>query len=230
MSLKMRYGEIDLLRAAAIVLMVIFHSVYDLKEFAGINIDYQAPFWFIEGKTSAVLFIFVSGLSCGFSKSPAGRGIKVLFFGMVITVVTYLFLKEEYVRFGILHFLGIAMILSVTLLRLSSGMLWGLAGASALLGFWFQGQQVNTSLLLPLGLVYDGFKSIDYYPLLPYLTVTILGILAYRRFYAGRTEPLIDIKFNSRLIQFLSSNSLVIYLLHQPIILFIIFIVKGNFL
>jgi len=225
--MKMRHGELDVLRAAAIVLMVMFHLVYDLKEFAGVNIDYQAPLWFFIGKTSALLFIFISGLCSGFSRFTVRRGIKVLFYGMVITVVTYLFMKDEYVRFGILHFLGVAMILSgILLFRLSSWTLWGLASSSALLGFWVKGQVVNTSLLVPFGLLYNGFSTIDYYPLFPYLAVTILGILAYRHFYARRTEPLVAFELNSELVRWLSRNSLGIYLLHQPIILFIIFIVN----
>jgi len=221
-----RYGEIDVLRAMAIVLMVLFHLVYDLKEFAGLNIDYQAPFWFLIGKTSALLFIFISGLASGFSSSPAKRGLIVLFFGMVITIVTYLFMKEEYVRFGILHFLGVTMILSPFLFKLSSRMLWGLVGSFALLGFWFKGQVIETSLFLPFGLMYDGFSSLDYYPLFPYLAMTILGILAYRGFYAQRKEPLFSLRLNFKLTKWLSQNSLGIYLIHQPIILLIIFTVK----
>ena len=56
------------------MLMVLFHLVYDLKEFAGVNIDYQAPLWFLIGKISALLFIFISGLSSGFSRSPCKAG------------------------------------------------------------------------------------------------------------------------------------------------------------
>lgn len=224
--METRYGEIDSLRAVAIVLMVLFHLVYDLKEFAGVNIDYQAPFWFSIGKTSALLFIFISGLSSGFSRSPVSRGLKVLFYGVVITIVTYLFMKEEYVRFGILHFLGVTMILSPLIFRLSSRTLWGLVGSFALLGFWFKGQVVGTSLFLPFGLMYDGFSSIDYYPLFPYLAVTLLGILAYRHFYARRKEPLFSFRLNFELTKWLSQNSLGIYLIHQPIILLIISIVN----
>jgi len=224
--MEIRYGEIDVLRAVAIVLMVLFHLVYDLKEFAGVNIDYQAPLWFLIGKTSALLFIFISGLSSGFSRSSVRRGFKVLFFGMVITVVTYLFMKDEYVRFGILHFLGVAMILSPFIFRLSSRMLWGLVGSFTVLGLWFEGQILQTSLFLPFGLMYDGFSSIDYYPLFPYLAVTILGILAYRHFYAQRTKSLFPFRLNFELAKWLSRNSLGIYLIHQPIILLIIFGVK----
>ena len=221
-----RHGEIDVLRACAIVLMVLFHLVYDLKEFAGVRIDYQSPFWFFIGKASALLFIFISGLSSGFSRSPVRRGVKVLIYGMVITLVTYLFMKDEYVRFGILHFLGVTMILSSLLVRLPSWTLWGLAGSSAVLGFWFKEQVLKTSLLLPLGLMYDGFGSMDYYPLFPYLAVTLLGILAYRLFYAQRTESLFPFQLNSKWIKWLSRNSLSIYLVHQPLLLLVIFLIK----
>lgn len=221
-----RHGELDVLRAGAIVLMVLFHLVYDLKEFAGVSINYQSPFWFFVGKASALLFIFLSGLSSGFSRSPVRRGVKVLFYGMVITVVTYLFMKDEYVRFGILHFLGVTMIMSPLLARLSSWTLWGLVASSAVLGFWFKVQVLKTSLLVPFGLMYDGFGSIDYYPLFPYLSVTLLGILAYRYFYAQRTEPRLSFQLNSERIKWLSRNSLGIYLVHQPVLLLVIFIIK----
>ncbi|ODA41484.1 heparan-alpha-glucosaminide N-acetyltransferase [Desulfosporosinus sp. BG] len=224
--LSQRYEEIDVLRALAIGLMVVFHLVYDLKEFAGVDIDYQDPFWFVIGKTSALLFIFISGLSSGFSKSSVRRGLKVLFWGMVITVVTYLFMKEEYVRFGILHFLGVTMILSPLVSRLSSRTLWVLVVPIVLLGLWFNGLAVGTGLFIPFGLMNDGFSSLDYYPLFPYFAVTILGILAYRRFYAQRTKSLFSFRLNSNLTKWLSRNSLGIYLIHQPIILFIIFVVN----
>lgn len=226
MSSGLRRGEIDVLRATAIVLMVLFHLIYDLKEFAGININYQDPVWFLVGKTSALLFIFISGLASGFSRSPVRRGFKVLLYGMGITVVTYLVMKDMYVRFGILHFLGVTMILSTFLYSLSSRMLWGLAGSSALLGFWFKGQVLETSLFIPFGLIYKEFGSMDYYPIFPYVAVTLLGILAYRHLYAQRVEPLFRYRLNCKPILWLSRNSLVIYLLHQPIILLIIFSIK----
>lgn len=224
-GINARYGEIDFLRAAAIILMILFHLVYDLRVFAGVNIDYQSPFWSVIGKASALLFIFISGLSSGFSRSPVRRGLKVLFFGMGITLVTYLIFNDQYIRFGILHFLGVAMILSPLLLRLSSWILWIMAAFSVILGFWFKEQVLNTNLLLPFGLKYEGFTTLDYYPLLPYLAVTILGVLAYRHSYARRREPLFSFRLKSKPIKWLSRNSLGIYLAHQPILLFLIFLI-----
>jgi len=232
MTSGQRYGEIDLLRAIAIVLMVLFHLVYDLREFAdlsefaGINLNYLNPVWFCIGKASALLFIFISGLASGFSRFPVRRGVKVLSYGMVITIVTYLAMKDMYVRFGILHLLGVTMILSPFIYSLSSRVLWALAGVSALLGFWFEELVLETSLLLPFGLMYKEFGSIDYYPLFPYMSVTFLGALAYRYFYAQRTKPLFVFRLNFKPILWLSRNSLKIYLVHQPIILLIIFSIR----
>lgn len=225
------YGEIEFFRALAIVLMVIFHLVYDLQEFAGVNVNYQDPFWFWLGKTAALLFMFIAGLSSGFSRSSVKRGFKVLLYGMGITLVTYLVMKDQYVRFGILHFLGVTMILSPLLSRLSSIALGVLAATSALLGFAFQGHRwVETSLLLPFGLMNEGFQSMDYYPLFPYLGMTILGILAYRHFYEHRSVPRFSFQLKSEPIRWLSRNSLVIYLVHQPLLIFsiisILFLIK----
>ena len=228
-----RYSGIDLLRAAAILLMVAFHLTYDLREFAGVNVDYRAPFWLMVGKMSGFLFIFVSGLCCGLSRAPARRGLKVFLLGLLVTAVTYLTVKEEYVRFGILHFLGVAMILSPLFLKLPSRVLVLLAAVIAALGFWFRTLLATTFLLLPLGLMYPGFDTIDYYPLFPYLGISILGILAYRYFYAeGKTfsgssyRNRLENLPAPKLAQWLSRNSLRIYLVHQPIFLAIIYLLN----
>lgn len=222
-----RYGEIDVLRAAAIVLMVFFHLVYDLQVFAGVNIDYNSPFWFWVGKASALLFILISGLANGFSRSPVRRGLKVLGWGMVITLFTYLAMPEDYVRFGILHFLGVTMVLYPLFSKLSSGFLWVLAVCSAALGFWLHEKVWTTYLFIPFGLKYPGFTTIDYYPLFPYIAVTFLGILIYRHIYAPSLEgPFPGFQLHSGLVKWLSRNSLGIYLIHQPLILGLIFFLK----
>jgi len=54
-----RIFEIDLLRTVAIILMIIFHIIYDLNEFAGIDINYKSGFWYWEGRVAALIFIFI---------------------------------------------------------------------------------------------------------------------------------------------------------------------------
>lgn len=220
-----RIWEIDFIRAIAIILMVIFHIVYDLNEFVDINIDYQNGFWYWEGKVSALLFIFLAGISCGYSKNNVKRGIKVLAFAMVITFITYILFREQYVRFGILHFLGISMLLFPLLKRINNLFLFTSAMVIALAAAPLKSVLADTSLLLPLGVMYRGFTSVDYYPLSPYLSMFILGILAYKLYYYKK-RSLFKFSYENEYISMISKNSLMIYLLHQPIIVGTIFFVK----
>lgn len=221
-----RLKEIDLLRALAIILMVAYHLAYDLKEYAGVNTNYEGPFWHRVGTLSALLFIFLSGLCSGFSKNPLRRGFQIFGYGMGITLVTYVFIRATYIRFGILHFLGIAMILTPLLKLIPSRLLALLSLLSALIGFQAKKIFVPVGYLLPLGLRSREFGSIDYYPLFPYLSVTILGILFYKYFFLEGQKPLFNklqsLRFTGpyfRIVEGLSKNSLAVYLIHQPIVL-----------
>ena len=222
---KERIWEIDLLRAIAIILMVTFHIVFDLNQFVDIDINYQSGFWYWEGKISALIFIFLAGISSGFSKNNVRRGIKVFAFAMAITLVTYIVFKEQYIRFGILHFLGISMILFSALKRMNNFFLVISALAVALAAIPMQTALGGTSLLLPLGVRYSGFSTVDYYPLSPYLSVFILGILAHKLFYYKK-QSLFKFSYKNKHISGISRNSLTIYLIHKPVIILMIFLLK----
>lgn len=220
-----RIWELDFLRAIAIVLMVIFHFVYDLNEFVGLNIDYMNGFWYWEGKASALLFMFVSGISSGLSKNTVRRGFKVLGFGMVLTLVTFIAFREEYIRFGILHFLGFSMIIFPVIYRMKNWMIFLLSAIIAFSYIPLKDAVVDTSLLVPVGIMYNGFVSMDYYPLIPYLPVFMIGVLVYKLYYKNK-RSLFNFTIENKYISVLSKNSLLIYLLHQPVLLAIIFTMK----
>ena len=217
-----RIWEVDLLRAIAILLMIVFHIVYDLNQFAGIDINYHTGFWYWEGQLAAMLFMFVAGISSGLTRSNIlYAGLKLIGIGMIISVVTYAVFVDAYVRFGILHFMGTSMILSRYLKKLSTWVLFELAVVIGIVGFAFKNITINTSILLPLGLTYPGFRTVDYYPLVPYLSIFIVGMIAYKIYYYKR-ESLFDFQWNNRIVMFLSRHSLFIYIIHQPIIIGII--------
>ncbi|MHB1407346.1 MAG: heparan-alpha-glucosaminide N-acetyltransferase [Desulfitobacteriaceae bacterium] len=227
--MRTRIHELDLIKTLAIVLMVVYHLIYDLKEFANFPIDYHALFWHTLQKTSALLFIFVSGVSSGLSRNPLRQGLKIFSYGLIITAITYLVMPEQYVRFGILHFLGVATLILFFLRKQKIPVLIILAILSATIGFTLNKLYLPTPLLLPIGVKYPEFGSVDYFPIFPYLSVSILGLIAYRLFYmkARRENPgflqprrtFLPISLSSSL----SKHSLMIYLVHQPLLLGAIF-------
>lgn len=220
-----RIFEIDLLRVMAIGLMVVYHLVYDLSTYGNVGVNYEAPFWFWVGKLSALSFILVAGISSGMSRNSVRRGLKVFGFGMVLTVVTYFFDSHEYIRFGILHFLGVSMMLFPILNMLKKWQLAILGIIAFVLGQLAMQATVGTFLLLPFGLMYNGFSTMDYYPIFPYIADFILGILIFKLYYYKR-KSFLKGQYNSKVINFISKNSLKIYLIHQPIILVIIYMIN----
>ena len=81
------------------------------------------------------------------------------------------------------------MILFPLLNRLSkTGLVIG-AVAIALLGIPVQRIFADTALLLPLGIMYDEFVSADYYPLVPYLSIFMLGVLAFKNALLQTSQP-----------------------------------------
>lgn len=226
---KNRIWEIDLMRFVAIVLMVTFHFIYDLREFAGVNVEYEFGFWRFVGAASAIIFMFVSGISSGFSRNTLKRGLKVLGFGIIITIATYFFDSTQYIRFGILHFLGVSMMLFPLLKKMNRWVLLIMAVLGFIAGKYIESTTVNTFLLLPLGFMYGGFASMDYYPLFPYISYFILGVLCYKLFYY-KGKSLFRFSFSPKIVQLVSSHSLSIYLLHQPILMGAVFaaVALGN--
>jgi len=211
----------------AILLMASFHIVFDLNEFAGIDIDYLSGFWYWAGKASALAFIFLAGISSGFSNNTIKRGVRLLAFAIVITIVTYIAFREEYIRFGILHFLGISMVLSPLLKKFNNALLLISAIVIAVISLPLGNTLAGTSLLLPFGVMYRGFETLDYYPLIPYLSVFMIGIFVYKIYYY-RKQSLFKLNYENQYISTISKNSLLIYLLHQPIIAATIFLLNRQ--
>lgn len=226
-----RVWEIDFIRTIAIIMMVIFHFVYDLVLIADYSINYKSGFWFWQGQLAALLFIFVSGISSGFtSRAIRIVGLQLFSLGMLISMASFLYFADNYVRFGILHLLGTAMFVYPWLQKLSVQTLSWLAGLLFAGGMLAKYQTVNTFLLIPIGFMYPGFRSVDYYPLMPYLAVFILGVIAWKIWYY-RGMSLFSFAIKHPIINFLSSHSLAIYVLHQPIlIVMILFLLRLNIL
>lgn len=219
--MKRRIWEIDFLRVIAVIFMIIFHFIYDLTEFTNANVYYYNTPWRQIGTSAAFLFIFVSGVSSGLSGGNIKRGFKVVSYGIVVTIATYIFLPDQYIRFGILHFLGVSMMISPILHKLNK---WILLFLAILIAYNpLQNILASGPLLLPLGIKYLGFASLDYYPLIPYLWIFILGILVYKIYYYKK-KSIFSFTFEHPYITFISKNSLIIYLIHQPIIIAILFL------
>ncbi len=231
-----RFWELDFLRGIAIIMMAIFHLLFDLYYFGGYSIDVNSGFWLIFARATAFIFLFLIGicLSISYSKRPnriwlknLKRGLKVFGFGLIITAVTFLAFGGGFIVFGVLHFIGISVILSSVFLRFGKlNILFTLV--FLLFGFYIQGFIFDFPWLLWLGLQPTGFYTFDYFPIFPWFGVILLGVFFGGVFYknGNRMFRIMDLgRHNTtKVFNFLGKHSLIAYLLHQPIIVLILYL------
>ncbi|PIQ78606.1 hypothetical protein COV82_00380 [Candidatus Peregrinibacteria bacterium CG11_big_fil_rev_8_21_14_0_20_46_8] len=217
--MRTRFVEIDVLRALAIVAMIIFHLVFDLDLFDVIEIDMQQTFWQGLALFVQIIFIVTTGITLVIASERGLRprivhAAKIFAFGMIITLVTSLLFPERAVVFGILHFMGVAIVLALPLLRFS---MWNaLLGAAIILA---------TPWLAPLIQIDASGQPLDYFPLAPWFGVFLIGVAIGGAWYAKRAPGNIPGR-GSEIASSIARHSLAIYLLHQPILVALIQIAK----
>ena len=232
-----RLALVDALRGFTLLNMLAFHLIYDLSALFGVPIDW---FWQTPGrlwqKLIAGSFIFLSGFSIPFSRSGLRKGVLLLGCGMLLSLATWLVMPSQLIRFGVLHFLGAAALIWTAArplfervpppALLAAGVLLFLFTGTTQQGFWGFGGQPLVALpqalyagrwLFPLGFPGPGFYSADYFPLLPWFFLFLAGSAAHRIALAsGRAVFLL--RHPLPLLSALGRHTLIVYLLHQPVL------------
>src|ERR671916_809206 len=235
--MQKRFWEIDVLRGIAVLGMVLFHFSYDLAYFAGLfDVGFfRSGLGLYVARFGGAAFIFLAGLSLTLSYQRAvntrpsgwnlfrkylGRGLWVFSFGVLITFFTWIFVPEDMIVFGILHLIGASIILAYPFLKLKlPNAVLGLG--CVIVGLYLRDFDADHAYLAWLGVKPD-FFMLDYWPLFPWFGVMLLGIFAGNTLYGerGRTTPGPGPKLPGiRPLTFLGRHSLLVYLLHQPILI-----------
>jgi uncharacterized membrane protein len=242
MELTDRFWEIDSLRGFAVTMMVAYHFLYDLNFFGVYDFNVNSGFLWYFARVTAFIFIFLVGLSLKLSyfrvemDSSYGerqifmkylkRGFKLFSVGLLITLATWIVIREDFIVFGVLHFIGTAIILEALFLKrgcihLFSGLLFVASG------LYLQQFAFNFSGLLWLGFIPQGFNTVDYFPILPWLGVVSLGIFSggilYKNYRRRFELPDLSKLYTTRLTCFLGRNSLLIYVVHQPVLIILLY-------
>lgn len=229
-----RFWEIDLLRALAIIGMIVFHFFFILDFYDVFNQDLSEGLWHILARIVQFIFIGLVGVSLALSRQKGGnfykkqikRGLTVLGAGLLVSAGTW-FVVEEFVRFGILHFIGAGILIG----QFFAGFRFGnliLAGVSFFAGQYVEGISTEFPPLYIFGFDYGSINTIDYFPIFPWISMVFLGIFLGNIFYKNgeRKFAIKDLRM-PKFVSFLSKHSLIIYLLHVPIIVALIFLLQS---
>ena len=231
-----RVHLMDELRGVLIIGVVLYHLLYDLAVLFPVGIPWMFSDWMNSVRNiCAGALIVVSGISCHYTRSNWRRGLRAFGLGMLLTVVTALFIPSQLILFGILHFFGSMMMLYALLRPLLEKVptMVGLLGSTLLFflpwpifsGFirvlgvtvYLPEFLYNKPLLFPLGFACQGIASADYYPLIPWGFLFLAGSFFGRYVRAGRL-PEFCYRSHLPLLARIGNHTMLIYLVHQPVI------------
>ncbi len=253
---RRRAFEIDLVRGIAIIDLLFHHTAFDLRYFFGYDVcsfldSSCTPFWAFVQPFFLSCFICVSGICCQFSRNNFRRALKVGLVALAFSVVTITadhFLELNCaIYFNVLHLLALSMLFFAifdhveqkkTGSRDSRGgdlVLILILGAFLILAHglpmfdnrfhhfaWsFLGIAPAEDALIPMG---------DYTSIVPWMGMFFVGILIGRHVYKNK-ETLFPnapkaVRAISRPVEWLGRHSLIIYILHQPVVMGIIYLLK----
>lgn len=222
-----RIWEIDFVRGFMLVVMIVLHTLYDLENFYNKPINYSDTALMLI-KLGPAIFILVSGISINFSRSSFKRGIIVLAGALAVTLFSYIFSPDYLIVFGILHFFGTCMIISPLLKKIPTAFLFILSFIIASTIFIIPYIKIDNSYLFMLGIYNESFESADYFPLFPWSCFFVFGMAIGRILYKEK-KSIFKFTIAKNPINFLGRHSLLIYLVHQPVIMGVLALVMRFF-
>lgn len=246
---KPRQQWLDVLRGVAMVWMTVYHFCYDLRVAGLTDWDFWSdPFWTWQRTGILSLFLFCAGVGQSVAVQAGqswqrffSRWWEVVFCALLISVVTLLLYGEKrFIYFGVLHGMAVMLLLArvllisrwlcVAALLLCAVLAWAVPvlHADGVLGEWFNQRGLNV-----LGLNTRKPITLDFVPLLPWFAVMLTGVLLQPvmssamvrlRHVCIGTESVSLLRLLP-LLRWMGRNSLWYYMLHQPIMLGLIYAV-----
>lgn len=230
-----RFAIIDIARGIAIIAMAAYHLCWDLSYFRFIAADVgYDPAWVLIARSILAVFLFLVGvgLVLGHGKAIRWRSfwkrwVFVVAGALAITVATWIVFPQSFVYFGVLHAIALFSLMGLAFVRTPLWLAIGVAAVVIALPFFYSDALFNEKAWSWLGFWQVPPPTNDLVPVFPGLGVVLLGVIATRLVLASAWAPRIAAIAPTgrlpRLLAILGRWSLLIYLLHQPLLLGLVY-------
>ncbi len=245
-----RFWEIDAVRTLAVGMMVVYHAAYDVWFLApSVRFDPFGGGWRALQVATGSTFITLVGISLAVAngrarrrglagsalwRRHARRAVEVLGAAALVSVVTRVALgPDDYIRFGVLHLIGTMMLLLPVFVPLGPWLNMGLGAAVVAVGFVVRDVVSGVPGALVLGFPTPGGAGVDWYPVLPWGGLALVGLgIGLALYPAGEPLPVLARACDalgrslgrSRLgpITWPGRHALPIYLIHQIVLVVVL--------
>lgn len=214
--------------------MVCFHIVFDLQMFGHLPFGTTLhPVFYWHARLVAGSFLFLAGVSLWLAHGqgirwPAfwRRWIKLVAAAALVTVATYVALPEYFVYFGILHCIAASSLIGLFALRLPAAAVAALGAVIMVASYILPDPAFNAPLLRFIGLATEPAMTVDFEPLFPWVGPFLLGLASAK--WASARGLLHRLALSDtpvlRRLAWPGQHSLVVYLIHQPILIALIWV------
>lgn len=227
---RSRIKLVDVARGLALIAMAIYHFVWDLDFFGYIDPGTSVSGgWRTFARGIAISFLFIVGFSLYLAnrdnfraKSYIRRLALILAAAIAITMATLLVTPNEFIYFGILHHIALASVLGLFFLKLPASVVLACGLFSFALPHLIEGGIFNHWLLWWTGIATNVRPSSDFQPLFPLFGVVLFGIAAAKLAkHMDWTPRLATLEWPDQVpvLGWIGQHSLAFYLIHQPVLI-----------
>jgi len=232
-SVKRRIPLVDVLRGVALVAMAVYHSVWDLAFFDLADFGpTEKPFWIWFARATAGSFLMLVGAGLylghgdGVKWRPFLRRLAVIAAAaLAISLASWFTDPDGVILFGILHCIAVSSVIGLLFLRVPAPIVIALALACLAAPSALTSPAFNGLGWLWLGLASDPRASNDYNPLLPWFGMVLLGIAVARLIPRDKWPGWQPHDLVTHILALIGRHSLLFYLVHQPVLLGILYAV-----
>ena len=241
---RKRYPVLDCLRGILLLNMIAYHFLYDWVYIFGQNCTFMhTRYAFIWQQIICSGFILLAGCCSTLSRHAAKHGIRIFLCGMLITLVTTTAAPNEQILFGILHFTGLAYLITallkpwlakiptpvffaaaLSLFAFTRGIYYGYLGIFLYELFSLPDFLYQYPGLFLIGLPSPDFASADYFPLIPWLFLFWTGCSIAPALFKSRSFDLIQ-HWHLPGLNWIGRHTLVLYMLHQPLVFGVLWLI-----
>ncbi len=217
---------LDIARGIALVAMIVYHFAWDLSFLGLIETsirDIPAWTWFARG--IAASFLMLVGISlvlahkAGWNRLAFLRRLAwIAGAALLVTAGTYVALPGSFVFFGILHAIAVGSVLALPFLHLPSLATAIVAAFVLALPEIARFEAFSSPWLIWLGLGTRLPITNDFVPIFPWFGFVLLGVALAKQIDFTGFSGRVPMSPPARLLILAGRHSLIVYLLHQPIL------------